>query len=76
MTVKQKYVFTGKRKVLAAKLLARKIGYLRTQDLPLSFFDNIPSQIINAIGSYVLNMNCSLFRMELLKSGILITICS
>jgi CRP/FNR family transcriptional regulator, cyclic AMP receptor protein len=48
MTVQEKHVFIGKRKVLAAKLLARKIGYLRTQDFPSCFFDNLPSKIINA----------------------------
>jgi CRP-like cAMP-binding protein len=48
MAIKQRHVFTRKRKVLAAKTLARKIGYLRTQDFPSSFFENLPTQIFNA----------------------------
>jgi CRP-like cAMP-binding protein len=44
MTKKEDHVFTEKRKVLAAKALAQKIGYLRVQDFPSNFFDNLPTQ--------------------------------
>jgi CRP-like cAMP-binding protein len=48
MSVQSKHVFTDKRKVLAARTLAQKIGYLRAQDFPPSLFDNLPARIINA----------------------------
>jgi hypothetical protein len=48
MTKKEEHVFTKKRKVLAARTLAQKIGYLRVQDFPLSIFDNLPTQDFTA----------------------------
>jgi CRP/FNR family transcriptional regulator, cyclic AMP receptor protein len=48
MTGKQKHVFTEKRKVLAAKVLARKVGYLTLQDLPTTSIENLPTQVFNA----------------------------
>lgn len=39
---------TEKRKILAARMLARKIGYLTTQDFPATVFENLPIQDFNA----------------------------
>jgi hypothetical protein len=47
MTRRQEHILIGKRKALAAKLLARKIGYLRTRDFPSGFFDNLPTRVVN-----------------------------
>jgi CRP-like cAMP-binding protein len=48
MSVQRKHAFADKRKVLAARSLAQKIGYLRARDFPSSLFDNLPTRIINA----------------------------
>jgi CRP/FNR family transcriptional regulator, cyclic AMP receptor protein len=48
MTKKEEHVFTEKRKALAARTLAQKIGYLRVQDFPSSFFDSLPAQVFTA----------------------------
>jgi CRP/FNR family transcriptional regulator, cyclic AMP receptor protein len=40
--------FSKKTKALAAATLAQKIGYLKTEALPPTFFDNIPTQSFNA----------------------------
>jgi CRP/FNR family cyclic AMP-dependent transcriptional regulator len=48
MTKREKHVFTEKRKALAAKTLAQKIGYLKAQDFPSSFFNNLLTQELNA----------------------------
>lgn len=45
---KQRHIFTEKRKALAASVLAQKIGYLKTQDFPENFFENLPTQTFNA----------------------------
>lgn len=40
--------FSKKTKALAAATLAQKIGYLKTEDFPQNFFENIPAQTFNA----------------------------
>jgi CRP/FNR family transcriptional regulator, cyclic AMP receptor protein len=40
--------FSKKTKSLAAATLAQKIGYLKTENFPPDFFDNIPTQTFNA----------------------------
>jgi CRP-like cAMP-binding protein len=40
--------FSKKTKALAAATLAQKIGYLKTEDFPTNFFENIPTQTFNA----------------------------
>jgi CRP-like cAMP-binding protein len=45
MTGKQKHIFTEKRKALASKVLARKIGYLKSVDFSLP---DLPAQAFNA----------------------------
>jgi hypothetical protein len=40
--------FSNKTKALAAATLAQKIGYLKTECLPPTFFDDIPTQTFNA----------------------------
>jgi CRP-like cAMP-binding protein len=47
MIGQKKHVFTEKRKVLAARTLAQKIGYLRTRDFHL-FTDKLPTRLFNA----------------------------
>jgi CRP-like cAMP-binding protein len=42
----KKHVFTEKRKALAARTLAQKVGYLRTQDFHL-FSDRLPTRVFN-----------------------------
>jgi CRP/FNR family transcriptional regulator, cyclic AMP receptor protein len=44
----KKHGFSKKTKALAAATLAQKIGYLKTENFPSSFFDNIPTQTFNA----------------------------
>jgi CRP/FNR family transcriptional regulator, cyclic AMP receptor protein len=44
----KKQGFSRKTKALAAATLAQKIGYLKTEHFPQSFFDNIPNQTFNA----------------------------
>jgi CRP/FNR family transcriptional regulator, cyclic AMP receptor protein len=48
MTGKQKHIFTAKRRILAAKVLSRKVGYLRTQVFPPDYFESLPTQSFNA----------------------------
>jgi CRP-like cAMP-binding protein len=62
MTGKQKHVFTEKRKVLAAKVLARKVGYLKVQDFPPGFFASLPTQSFNA--HKVIRPSNELFAVE------------
>jgi len=40
--------FSKKTKVLAAAALAQKIGYLKTEDFPPNFFEDIPTQTFNS----------------------------
>jgi CRP-like cAMP-binding protein len=40
--------FTEKRKVLAAKILSRKIGYLKAQEFSPNIFENIPTHRVAA----------------------------
>jgi CRP-like cAMP-binding protein len=40
--------FSKKTKALAAATLARKIGYLKTENFPPNFFENLPTQTFNA----------------------------
>jgi CRP/FNR family transcriptional regulator, cyclic AMP receptor protein len=48
MAGKKRYVFTQKRKELAAAMLAQKIGYLRLEDFPrLSSLDSLPTQSLS-----------------------------
>ena len=42
------HTLSQKRKVLAARILAQKIGYLKTEDFPPTIFENLPSQTFNA----------------------------
>jgi CRP/FNR family transcriptional regulator, cyclic AMP receptor protein len=44
--MKKSNIFSKKRKILAARILAQKIGYLRTQDFPS--FPDMPTQTFNA----------------------------
>jgi CRP-like cAMP-binding protein len=42
------HTLSEKRKVLAARILAQKIGYLKVEDFPTNFFENLPSQAFSA----------------------------
>jgi CRP-like cAMP-binding protein len=44
----KKQGFSKKTRALAAATLAQKIGYLKAEDFPPAFFDNIPTQTFNA----------------------------
>jgi CRP-like cAMP-binding protein len=46
--MKKKQGFSKKTKALAAANLARKVGYLKTENFPPSFFENLPTQTFNA----------------------------
>jgi CRP-like cAMP-binding protein len=46
--MKKRKGLSRKLKLLAASTLAQKIGYLKTQDFPPNFFDDIPTQSFNA----------------------------
>jgi hypothetical protein len=43
----KKQGFSQKTKFLAAATLAQKIGYLKTENFPTSFFENLPTQTFN-----------------------------
>lgn len=44
----KRHTLSDKRKALAARTLARKIGYLKTQDFPPNSFESLLSRVFNA----------------------------
>jgi CRP-like cAMP-binding protein len=48
MIGQRKHVLSDKIKALASSALAQKVGYLKAQDFPTSFFGNLSTQVFNA----------------------------